>query len=223
MSEVVIFGAGKIAEVAYFYLKNDSSYEIAAFTVDKEALRKTELWGLPIIPFEEVVEKYPPDQFKMFVAVGYQNLNRFRAKKYTEAKEKGYELISYLSSRACNLGEVEIGDNCLILENQAIQPCSKIGNNVTMWSGNHIGHHSTIQDHCFITSQIVISGNTVIEPYCFIGVNATIGHEITIGRESIIGAGCLITKSAKEKSVFIRKDTERFRLDSETFLRFASL
>ena len=59
----------------------------------------------------------------MFVAVGYQDLNKFRARKYEEAKAKGYELISYVSSRASNFGGVEIGDNCFVLEFAAIQPC----------------------------------------------------------------------------------------------------
>lgn len=223
MEKVVIFGAGKIAEVAYFYLTNDSPYEIVAFTVDEKYITNKELFGLPVVTFEEIEKLYPPNKFKMFVAISYRDLNKLRATKYNESKSKGYKLISYISSRASNFGNVEIGDNCFILENQTIQPCSKIGNDVIIWSGNHIGHHSIIGDHCFITSHVVISGSTIIEPYCFIGVNATIGHEITIGRESIIGAGCLITKSTKEKSVYIAKDTEPYALDSDHFLRFTKL
>jgi len=223
MSKIVIFGGGMIAEEAYYYLTADSPHEIVAFTVDGSFITKNELFGLPIIPFEEIEKKYPSHQFKMFVAIGYQNLNKLRATKYHEAKDKGYELTSYVSSRASNFGDVEIGDNCFILENQAIQPCSKIGNNVTIWSGNHIGHHSAIGDHCFITSHVVISGNTTIEPYCFIGVNASIGHGITIGRESIIGAGSIITKNVEPKSVYIAQDTPKYKLDSATFLKFTKL
>ncbi len=33
-----------------------------------------------------------------------------------------------------------------LLEDNTIQPFVSIGN-VTLWSGNHIGHHSTIHDH----------------------------------------------------------------------------
>jgi len=222
MTKIVLFGNGKIAEVAYYYLTNDSPYEIAAFTVDKEFIQEDKMLGLPVIPFDQVEIEYPPTDYGMLVAVGYQKLNKLRAAKYNDAKGKGYKLVSYISSKLGNFGNVEIGDNCFILENQAIQPCSKIGNNVTIWSGNHIGHHSTIQDHCFITSQVVISGNTVIEPYCFIGVNATIGHSITIGEESFIGAGSLITKNADKKSVFIAKDTDKYKLDSEYFVRFTN-
>jgi sugar O-acyltransferase (sialic acid O-acetyltransferase NeuD family) len=223
MSKVVIFGAGKIADEAYFYLTNDSSHEIVAFTVDGAHLHWKEKLGLPVVAFEEVLEKYPPGDFKMFVAVGYQDLNKFRARKYEVAKDLGYELISYMSSRASNFGGVEIGDNCLVLEFAVVQPCAKVGNNVFIWSGNHIGHHARVEDHCYIAGNGVISGNTVVEPYCFVGVSATLGHEITVGRESFIGAGSLITKDVAPKSVYITPDTQKFRLDSPAFLRLTKM
>ncbi|HEY6119803.1 MAG TPA: acetyltransferase [Pyrinomonadaceae bacterium] len=223
MSKVVIFGAGKIADEAYFYLTNDSPHEIVAFTVDRTYLTTSEKLGLPVVPFEEVQERFPPKDHKMFVAVGYQELNQFRAKKYDEAKAKQYELVSYISSRAANLGNVEIGDNCLVLEFATIQPCASIGNDVFVWSGNHVGHHAGVGDHCYIAGNVVISGNTKIEPYCFIGVSATLGHEITIGRESLIGAGSLITKDVEPHSVYITPDTQKYRLDSKTFLRLTKM
>ena len=223
MSKVVIFGAGKIADEAYFYLKNDSPHEIVAFTVDREFLTGPEKLGLPLVAFEEVQDRYPADQHEMFVAVGYQDLNHFRARKYAEAKAKGYSLVSYVSSRASNFGNVAVGDNCLVLEFATIQPCSSIGNDVFIWSGNHVGHHASVGDHCYIAGNVVISGNTRIEPYCFIGVSATLGHEITIGRESLIGAGSLITKNVAPQSVYITPDTQKYRLDSTTFQRLTKM
>lgn len=223
MEKVVIFGEGKIAEVVYFHFKNDSPYEVVAFTADAKYISKEKLFGLPVIPFEDVEDRFPPNDFKMFIAVGYQQLNELRARKYFEAKGKGYKLASYVCSRTTNFGEVEIGDNCLILENNAIQPGAKIGNNVTLWSGNHIGHHSEICDHCFLAGQVVVSGNAKIGPYCFIGVNATIGHSIEIGERNLIGAGTLITKSTEPGSVFILQDTPKYRLDSARFLKLTRL
>lgn len=223
MSKVVIFGAGKIADEAYYYLMNDSPHEIVAFCVDSAYLEQPKKLGLPVIPFEVVQEKYPPEDYKMFVAVGYQDLNKLRAQKYNEAKAKGYELISYVCSQAANFGKVEIGDNCFILENAVIQPCSKVGSNVFLWSGNHVGHHASVGDHCYIAGHVVISGAVRIEPYCFIGVNATIGHEITVGTESFIGAGTLVTKDVEPRSVYITSDTPKFRLDSPSFLRLTKM
>jgi len=223
VSKIVIFGEGKYADEAYFYFKNDSPHEIVAFTVDASYITRKELLGLPIIPFEEIINRYSPDDFKMFIAVGYQNLNKLRASKYEEAKQKGYQLVSYISTRAANIGDVAIGDNCFILENTSIQPCSKIGNNVTIWSNNVIGHHATIMDHCYISGHVIISGSTIIEPYCYLGVNATIGHEITVGTESFIGAATLITKKVEPKSVYITQDTPKFRLDSFAFLKLTKM
>ncbi|MDX6303506.1 MAG: hypothetical protein QOI77_475 [Blastocatellia bacterium] len=224
MSKVVIFGTGKIADQAYFYLKNDSPHEVVAFTVDQAYLNVKENFGLPVVPFEEIEKTYPSDQFKMFVAVGwFAEFNKLRARKYEECKARGYQLISYVSSRASNVGQVAIGDNCFVLEFAVIQPCSKVGNDVFIWSGNHIGHHAEIGDHCYIAGNAMISGNVKIEPYCFIGVSATIGHEITIGRESFIGAGSLVTKNVDPRSVFIAQDTPKYRLDSESFQRLTKM
>lgn len=223
MSKIVIFGAGKIADEAYFYLTNDSPHEVVAFTVDREHLHTTEKRGLPVVAFEDVAGVYPPADFKMFVAVGYQDLNKFRARKYDETKAKGYELISYISSRASNFGEVKVGDNCFVLEFVTIQPCASVGNNVFLWSGNHVGHHATVGDHCYIAGNVVISGSTRVEPYCFIGVSATLGHEIVVGANSFIGAGSLITKNVEPESVYITPETPKFRLDSPSFLRLTKM
>ena len=159
----------------------------------------------------------------MFVAVGYQELNRLRAQKCEAAQAKGYELVSYVSSRAANIGEVAVGYNCFILEFAVIQPWSRIGNDVFIWSANHIGHHATVGDHCYIAGNAVISGNTVVGPYCFVGVGANIGHEITIGAESFLGAGTLVTKNVEPRSVYVAPDTQKFRLDSSSFLRLTKM
>ena len=214
MEKVVIFGTSIMAEVVYYYLTKDSPYEVVAFTADKEFIAEKEFFKLPVIPFEDVENVYPPERFKMFIAVGYQKINKVRARKYAQAKEKGYALISYISSEAMVWDNVEIGDNCFIFENNVVQPCVKIGNDVIIWSGNHIGHHGTIGDHCYIASHVVISGLVKIEPYCFLGVNATIRDDITIARECIIGAGALILKDTKEREIYKGTATEPMALDS---------
>ena len=128
-------------------------------------------------------------------------------------KALGYELISYISSHASVLTE-DIGENCFILEDNTIQPFVRIGNNVTMWSGNHVGHHSRIEDHCFLASHIVVSGHVTIGESCFIGVNVTIRNHVNIGKKCIIGAGALILKDAAAEGVYIGTATERSRVPS---------
>ncbi len=207
--KLVIFGAGDIAELAHFYFETDSDYEVVAFSIDSDYLTDASFCGLPVIPFEEITTFYPPDQYELFVAFGYSKLNALRKEKYNEAKKKGYSLATYISSYATILNKQNIGENCFILEDNTIQPFVNIGNNVTLWSGNHIGHHSTICDHCFITSHVVVSGGVVIKEQCFIGVNATLRNHITLGDKCVIGAGTLLLASAEPEGLYIGKATNR--------------
>ena len=146
--------------------------------------------------------------------MSYSGLNAHRKNKYLAAKAMGYEIASYISSRASVLNDGKIGENCFILEDNTIQPFVTIGNNVTLWSGNHIGHHSRVQDHCFISSHVVVSGGVTIGEQCFIGVNATLRDHITIGARCIIGAGALILEDAEPEGAFVVKRTERARVPS---------
>ncbi len=203
MAKVVLFGVGQLAEVAHFYLTHDSPHDIVAFTVDSKFLKVDQHMGIPAVPFECVEELYPPDDFRMFVPVSYRNRNKLRESKYRHAKEKGYELISYVCSRALTWPGLIVGENCFIFESNVIQPFVRIGDDVILWSGNHIGHHTRIGDHCFLASHVVISGSVTIEPFCFLGVNATIRDGITIARECIIGAGSLILHDTQPGGVYV--------------------
>jgi sugar O-acyltransferase (sialic acid O-acetyltransferase NeuD family) len=222
-SRLVIFGAGKIAEQAYAYLASDSPHEVAAFTVDAAYRDGDEKLGLPLVSFEEVAERFPPATHRMFVAVGYQGLNSLRAARCDAARSMGYDLVSYISSRASVVGDVEIGDNCFIGEFAAIQPGARIGDDVYVFGGSYVGHHASIGDHCYLAANTVIAGGTRIDPYCFLGITSTIGHEVTVGRESFIGAGALITKDVAPRSVHIVADTPRYRLDAPSFLRLTKM
>ena len=90
MSKVVIFGNAEIASLAHFYFKNDSDYQIVAFTVDDEFVREDTLEGLPVIPFSEINNKlFSVEEYSMHVALSYQKLNKLREEKYETVKQKG--------------------------------------------------------------------------------------------------------------------------------------
>lgn len=214
MKKLVIFGSGDIAELAHFYFTNDTAYDVVAFTVDAAYLGETSFLGLPVVPFEEVAERYPPEQFDLFIALSYSRINALRKEKYQAAKALGYYLPSYVSSRATVLNQGRIGENCFVLEDNTVQPFVRIGNNITLWSGNHIGHHSIIRDHCFIASHIVVSGGVEVGEQCFIGVNATLRDHIKVGDRCVLGAGVLLLADADSDGVYLGSATERSRVPS---------
>ena len=205
---VVIFGTGDYARTAAIYMREDSSLEVVAFTVDGEHLSADELDGAPVVAFEELASSHPPSSHAMLVAIGFSGVNKARAAVYDRCKAHGYELVTYVNSKATSWGHVELGDNCFVFEENVIQPNVRIGNDVVLWSGNHIGHDSEIGDHCFIASHAVISGNVRIGPYCFVGVNATVRDGVTIAPECVIGAGALVMRDTQRGEVYAVRGTE---------------
>lgn len=196
--KLIIFGDSAFAEIAYEYFTYDSEYEVVAFTVSKDYLKKDTLFNLPVIPFENVDVLYPPSKFEMHIALVYNTLNRIRIQFYNMAKEKGYKLASYISSKAFVWRNVEMGDNCFVFEDNTIQPFVKIGSNNVFWSGNHIGHHSKIGSHNFISSHVVVSGFCEIGNANFMGVNATMGNNIKLGSDCLIGSFVHIIKDVDD-------------------------
>lgn len=203
MAKIVIIGDGETAELAYEYFTHDSSHEVVAFSVEREYAKKETLFGLPVVHFEDLERIYPPAEYSAFVAISYTQLNRVRARLYQAAKQKGYQIVSYVSSRAFVWHNAEIGENCFILENNVIQYAVRVGHNVVMWSGNHVGHQTVIHDNVFVSSHVVISGYCEIGENCFLGVNSCLANNIAIGKDCLIGMGAVVTKNTEERKVYV--------------------
>ncbi|WP_439559427.1 acetyltransferase [Dyadobacter sp.] len=202
MAKIIIFGVLDTAELAHYYLTHDSEHEIVAFTINRQYIEQDTFKGLPVVAFEDVETIFSPSEYAFFAPMTGRNMNRNREAIYNEAKAKGYRFISYVSSKATIFGN-EIGENCFILEDNTIQPFTTIGNNVVLWSGNHIGHHGQIKDHVFFTSHVVLSGHCVVESYSFFGVNSTIRDYTTIAQGTLVGMASAITKETEEWGIYV--------------------
>jgi len=222
MSKVVIFGTGGGADTAFRYLSKDSSHEIVGFTVDGQRRDRDTLRGLPVVDFETVQDRFPPSEFKMFILLNFDGLNALRIQKYEAAKAKGYSLASYVSSDIFRIEDIQVGENCFILDKNTINLDVKIGNNVVMWSGNHIGDRTIVDDHTWIASHVAVGGDVKIGRGCFIGMNSTISHSVTIGNKTFIGGNTLIAKSTKDSSVYVQESNKPLAIDSEMFARMSS-
>jgi len=203
MAQVVIVGDGETAELAYEYFTHDSPHEVVAFSVERAYAQKDKLFDLPVVHFEDMERLYPPADYKAFVAISYTKLNRVRARLYQATKRKGYECISYVSSRAFVWHNVRVGENCFIFENNVVQYAVRLGNNVVLWSGNHIGHQTVIHDNVFISSHVVVSGYCEVGANCFLGVNSSVADKIKIAPDCLIGMGAVIHKDTEARKVYV--------------------
>ena len=208
MQKIVIFGTGELAQRIFFYLK-DSKDDVVAFSANKSNINSNELLGLPVVPFENIEEKYPPKEFSMFIALAYSEMNKKRTRFFEQAKNKGYELYSFVHPSTKIWDEFEMGENCFILAENIIQPFVKIGDNVLIGSNNLISHNTVIENNCFLTSNITLGGHITIGANSFVGLSATINQRVKIGKECIIGAGTLITKDVNDKEVYAENSSKR--------------
>ncbi len=217
--KLVIVGDSAFAQIAYEYFEADSDYEVVGFSVERAYLKQQEMFGLPIVPFEELESIFRPDLHDIYVATVYTQLNRLRTRLANAAKAKGYKLATYVSSHAFVWRNVEVGEHCFIFEDNTVQPFVKIGNNAVLWSGNHIGHHSIIRDNCFIASHVVISGFCDIGANSFIGVNATLANNVTIGIDNWIGPNAAIMKNTEAGALFKTEQPEPAKISAPRFFK----
>lgn len=189
---LIIIGDSAFAEIAYEYFTHDSDYTVRAFAVEREYVKRDNLFGIPVVPLDTVAKQFGPADHAFFAANVYTQGNDLRKRLYETARGLGYSPASYVSSHAFVWRNATVGDHCFIFENNVIQPFVTVGDNVVLWSGNHIGHHSTIGSHCFVSSHVVVSGFVNVGESCFLGVNSTISNNTNVGAKCNVGAGAIV-------------------------------
>ena len=207
--KLVIVGDRVFAEVAHEHFEADSDYEVVAFSVEQEHLRSSSLRGLPMIPFERLHEELDPASHSVFAAITYGQLNRLRTRLADSAAARGFELASYVSSRAFVWRDVRIGEHCFVFDGVTLEPFVSVGRNCVLWSGCGVAHHAAVGENVFIAPHAAISGSVRIGDNCFIGINATLVNDIEVGRDVWIGPGVVITHDVEERTVWRPAHGER--------------
>jgi sugar O-acyltransferase (sialic acid O-acetyltransferase NeuD family) len=216
VKKLVIVGTGLFAQVVWTYFRHAGEYDVVAFSAEREYAKQTpQFCGVPVVEYEELEKHFAPEVCDLFVAVGFRELNQIRARLFSSAKARGYTCASYVHASVIRWPETKFGENVFVFEDNTIQPFVTVGDDSIFWSGNHIGHHSNIGQHCFITSHVVISGNCSVGDFSFVGVNATVRDNVKIGARNIIGPGSLILKNTQDAQVFLPKGTEPRDLPSD--------
>ena len=199
--DVVVLGIGSFGRLARRYLDSDGAYRVVAFSAHERFCTRDDLDGLPVLPFESLGKRHPPGAVHVFVGAGYGRVNRDRSEMLEEVRARGYEIATYVSSRAILWPESQLGEGCFVFENVTIQPDASVGRGVIIWSGSTVCHDSILEDFCFLASNVVVSGNVRLGHHTFAGANATFRDGVTTGAFTVVGAGAAILKDTAERSV----------------------
>lgn len=199
----MIVGNGENGGIAFEYFTNDSPHEVVAFSAEAPFVTADTYCGLPVVPFDELANTYPSNEYKIYVAVAATHLNRVRRRLYNEVKAMGYSCVSYVSSHAFVVSSVEIGENTFIYENVILQHLSSVGNNVFIGSGTCIGHSSIIEEDCYFGPHATVCGNCRIGRGSFVGANSCVAHSLSVAEDCVIGAGAIIHKDTLPNQVYL--------------------
>tara|TARA_R110000772_G_scaffold73216_5_gene159858 strand:+ start:61013 stop:61693 length:681 start_codon:yes stop_codon:yes gene_type:complete len=219
IQNVLIIGDGAFAEVAYEYFTHDSNYEVVGFAVERAHLKRDTLFGLPVIAWEDAEHRFPPGTCDVYAAIVFNQMNRLRARFVAEAQARGYGLASYVSSRAFVWPNVTLGEHCFIFEDNTVQPFVMIGDNVVLWSGNHVGHHARISNHVFVSSHVVLSGASHVGEYAFMGVNSTVANDVRVAKDCWIGPGVMIAKDTEEAKIYRARTVDPATISSLRYFK----
>ncbi|PCJ20640.1 MAG: hypothetical protein COB02_03705 [Candidatus Cloacimonadota bacterium] len=113
---------------------------------------------------------------------------------------KGYEPASYLHNSSNIWKNVTLGKHIFILEGVTVQPFSIIEDNVMIWCGSQICHHTIISKNVFIASNVTISGSCNVGEFSFIGANTSFNDEISVGKKCLIGSGSTLIKNIEDNA-----------------------
>lgn len=217
--ELIIFGLGDFAQIAYEYFTYDSEYKVVGFAVDNKFINTNTFCNLSVLPFEEIETKVNTKNTYIFIAIIYGGMNDIRKEKLEASLAKGFKPASYVSSKSFVWHNVKTGYHNFIFEDNTIQPFVEIGNNNILWSGNHIGHHSKIADNNFISSHVVVSGNCKIGSNNFFGVNSTINNNLKINNYCIIGSGVKLSKDLEKYSIVTDGSGAEIKITNEKLVK----
>lgn len=193
MRNLVIFGDTQFAERLSKYIFLEGVDRVCAFTQEERFMTRTEINGIPVIPFEKL-EATLKEDFSVILGIGYTKMNTLRAKLYNLCKEAGYEVGSYISSKALVYTD-EIGEGTFVCPGVVIGPDCKLGKGNYIASSAVLTHDNTLGDFNFVSTNAVFGGFAKIENNCFIGLHSTIKDDVTIASGNLIGASANVLKS----------------------------
>ena len=213
--QIIIYGIGEFAALMHYLFKTESPYEVVAFCVDKAYITNNTFDNLPVIPFEEIQEHYPNQNYAMFVAIGYRNM-RNRSIMFHKAKDKGYSLVNFISPKAIIRDNLSIGENNALFSSSDIEPFATIGDNNIFWTRSILGHHVQVGSHNFFSGGAGLGGHCVIGDYCFMGNAALMINGITLADETYLVAGAVLLRDSQPSTKYHGNPCKRVSQHLET-------
>ncbi len=211
--KIVIFGTSITSRDLCNNIKEDGLIDVVAYTINRAYIQESELDGLPIIPFEEIEQFYPPSEVQILNTIGYSQMNQSREKVFYKIKEKGYKNYTYISKNAILYSD-DIG------EGNIIGGGVYIGANVTLGRGNFVSpgvvlsHRIDVGDFNFFSTGVKSAGVVRITNNCYIGIGSVLNNAIVLAPRTFVGAMTFVWKSTEEDRAYVGNPAKMIKAKS---------
>lgn len=211
--KVIIFGITDLAEILYSYLFHSENYEVIAFCVDKEYLPKAKKFhNLPIYSYDQVKKIFSPNEYGIFICIGYKSMNKYREFCFKKVEKDGFEICSFVHPSALVLARSK-GYGNIIFPNVVIDQLSEIGIGNVFYPCSVLSHHSTVGNFNYFSVKSCICGHVSITNNCFFGANCTIKNGVKVSSYTFVGASTYINKDTSDNSFYAFNEREPKILD----------
>ena len=203
----IIVGTTDLAKLLYFHIQKTNAAEVAAFSVNTAYLNGSEFLDKPFVALENIEENYNPQDFGIFVAVGYNNMNLGRKKIFDELKTKGYKIESFIHPMT-NIETQDLGEGNIIFQNVLIDAFCEVGNGNIFYANSMLAHHSVVGNFNFFSVHACVCGNVKIGDFCFFGANCVVRNSVCVENKTLIGASAYLDKDSIEDEVIVPPRSE---------------
>ena len=174
--------------------------EIAAF-IDPDFCRakatatEETISGAPVIGNLGELNRFSPDQFDVYVALGD---NFKRKSSIDQLRTAGYAMPALIHPASrLNYG-VRIGEASCVCMGVNLAAEVRIGAGVIVNTGALVDHECDIADFVHLAPGVVVAGRVSVGEGVFIGMGARVADGVSIGRGAIVGAGSVVLKDVPE-------------------------
>lgn len=207
MENLIIVGIGANARLALAFIKTHNLFNVIGFAVNDKYKDKDSFMGYPVYSLESLKTTITNIEYKVFVSLLWNHLNKDRRNLYEYCKEQGFVMANLVSPLSVVRSEIK-GDNMWIQDHVVIQNDTKLGSNIAIMQGALIGADSEIESHCFFGAHSILAGGCFIGEQSFVGLHATVFDDTRIGKKCIIGACTAVKRNMSDYSKYVTSSND---------------
>ena len=189
--KIFILGKGQFGRFVYNLISEIDDFSFSGFIVKNKITNKNLINETDFFKNKK--------KFNIFPAVGDLKVRSELIKKIIKSKNH----IPNIIHPNVETRHIKIGYGVTIFQGALLSAESELNNHITIGFNSVIGHHSTINNFCFIGSGVVINGCVKLAEGVFCGANSSCFPSIEIGKYSTIAMGSSVMSSVKDGKTMI--------------------